>query len=56
MLLQLLHLPLLAQVLPGRVCKICEEVGIPCGPPASLTLEDMSSLLKHVAGEVGVAL
>eukprot|EP00200_Dunaliella_tertiolecta_P005435 CAMPEP_0202337410 /NCGR_PEP_ID=MMETSP1126-20121109/101_1 /ASSEMBLY_ACC=CAM_ASM_000457 /TAXON_ID=3047 /ORGANISM="Dunaliella tertiolecta, Strain CCMP1320" /LENGTH=309 /DNA_ID=CAMNT_0048927591 /DNA_START=1234 /DNA_END=2163 /DNA_ORIENTATION=+ len=42
------------EVLPARVSKLCEEVGVSCGEHPSL--EEMAQLVKSVAEQVGVAL
>lgn len=42
------------EVLPVRVSRLCEEVGVPCGESPSW--EEMAQLVKTVAEQVGVAL
>jgi hypothetical protein len=42
------------EVLPARVSKLCEEVGLPCSERPSW--EEMAQLVKTVGDQVGVAL
>jgi len=42
------------EVLPARVAKLCEEVGLECSE--QLSWEEMAQLVKNVAEQVGVQL
>ena len=52
--LQIVAAALPAEVLPARVCKLCEEVGVACSEHPSW--EEMPKLLKEVAAAVGLDL
>lgn len=52
--LQIVAAALPAEVLPARVSKLCEEVGVKCGEHP--TWEEMPKLLKEVAAAVGMDL